>query len=79
MQESDVTETGIDRAIKAAKSQAKLAELLGVSQQQVSKYKAQGFVPLGRAKEIEAQLGIPRASLINPRIVDLVDGEGVEL
>lgn len=64
---------GIAQAIRAAGSQQKLASRLGVSQQAISAWLDRGWVPLRRAQEIEASLGIPRVTLINPRIADLVD------
>ncbi len=64
---------GVSLAIRAAGTQQKLAALLGVSQQAVSAWLDRGWVPLRRAQEIEASLGVPRAKLINPRIADLVD------
>ena len=67
------TTNGVSQAIQAAGSQRKLADLLGVSQQAISIWLDQGWVPLRRAQEIETSLGIPRSSLINPRIADLVD------
>lgn len=66
-------QNGVERAIKKAGSQDKLADRLGVSQQVISKWKHRGYVPLNRAVEIEAQYGIKRAQLINPRIADLAD------
>lgn len=66
-------ESGISRAVRLAGSQEKLAEKLGVTQQAVSVWLRRAWVPLRRAQEIEALLGVPRASLINPRIADLVD------
>lgn len=65
--------TGIQDAIKAAGTQQKLADMLGVTQQFVSTCERRGWVPLRRAQEIEALTGVPRARLINPRIADLVD------
>lgn len=76
--ENQELKNGVTEAIKRAGSQEKLAELLGVTQQFVSTCHKRGWVPLRRAQEIEALLGIPRLQLINPRIADLVDvGEGV--
>ena len=67
------SETGIFAAVTAAGTQDKLAELLGVTQQAVSTWLSQGWVPLRRAKEIEAQTGVHRLRLVNPRVLDLVN------
>lgn len=69
--------TGIAEAVLMAGSQSKLATVLGVSQQLVSKWVRQGWVPMGRILEIEAQYGISRHRLANPRLTDLV-GAGAE-
>lgn len=66
-------QSGISRAVTAAGTQDALAAKLGVSQQAVSTWVRRGWVPLRRAQEIEAEFGVPRAKLINPRIADLVD------
>lgn len=63
----------VAHAVDKAGSQERLADQLGVSQQAISKWLRRGYVPLQRAQEIEIQYGIPRARLINPRIVDLAD------
>lgn len=65
--------TGIFDAVRLAGTQDALADKLGVSQQAVSIWLRRGWVPLRRAQEIEALLGVTRARLINPRIADLVD------
>lgn len=65
--------SGIGRAIEAAGGQAKLAEVLGVSQQFVSVCFKRGWVPVDRAIEIEAQFGISRRDTINPRLASLLD------
>ena len=70
---NDTPISGIAEAVQKAKTQEALAEKLGVTQQAISTWLRRGWVPLLRALEIEAQYGIPRARLINPRIVDLVD------
>ena len=64
--------TGIAEAVLMAGSQAKLADVLGVSQQLVSKWMRQGWVPMRRILEIEAQYGVSRHRLVNPRLTDLV-------
>jgi len=67
------TKTGIEEAVLAAGSQSNLARRLGVSQQFISTCLRRGYVPTRRAVEIEAQFGVPRKRLLNPRLVDLVD------
>lgn len=65
--------TGIQKAIELAKGQVNLAKTLGVRQQAVSQWLAQGWVPKDRAKEIEAIFGIPRIELISPKLRDLLE------
>lgn len=66
------TKTGIERAVAAAGTQMKLAADLGVKQQAVSLWLKQGFVPPGRATEIEMQFGIPRIDLLSPKLRAMV-------
>jgi DNA-binding transcriptional regulator YdaS (Cro superfamily) len=70
---------GIDFAVRVAGSQAKLAVQLGVTQQAVLKWVKQGYVPLPRAREIEALLGVPRNTLIDPKVLDLLTDFNSEL
>lgn len=65
--------TGIAQAVEAAGSQKKLGDALGVTQQSVSLWLARGYVPTEHIVSIEAQFGVPRTRLINPRIANLVD------
>ena len=65
-------QTGIQRAVEAAGSQHRLAEILGVSQQAISQWVARGYAPASRVVEVEAQLGVPRADLIQPSLRDLI-------
>jgi hypothetical protein len=60
---------GIDQAISEAGSQARLAVSLGVTQQAISHWARQGWVPLRRAAEIEHLFDIPRHRLVSPEIV----------
>jgi hypothetical protein len=64
---------GVQKAIKEAGGQVSLAHQLGVSQQAISIWKRQGFVPISRIVEIEAQYGVPRAELVSQEIVNIVD------
>lgn len=66
------THSGVDLAVLAAKGQSKLATELGVTQQAISLWVKQGWVPLGRAAEIEQKFDIPRHRLINPAIVSML-------
>lgn len=67
--------TGIEKAIAAAGSQAQLARELGCTQQNVSLWLAQGWVPAKRAQEIEMLHGVPRKSLVDPRLLERLDTE----
>jgi DNA-binding transcriptional regulator YdaS (Cro superfamily) len=66
--------SGVARAIGIAGSQEALAQQLGVSKQAVQKWATRGYVPPGRVVEIEAQYGIARRDLLDPRLADLVEG-----
>lgn len=78
-------ESGIELAVRATAtpespngSQEALAQKLGVSQQAVSEWVRRGWVPLKRAVEIEMLLGVPRAQLVNPRVLELIDAGDAE-
>jgi hypothetical protein len=64
--------TGIEDAIYAAGSQAKLAKVLGCTQQNVGFWLRQGYCPAERVIEVEQATGVPRVRLINPKLVDLL-------
>jgi len=64
--------TGIQKAITIAGSQKALGDHLGVSQQAVSEWEKRGYVPVERIVEIEAEFGVERAELIDPRLRDLL-------
>lgn len=69
---------GVDLAVEMSGSQAKLAAKVGVTQQAVMKWVKRGYVPLPRAREIEALLGVPRSTLVDPKVLDLLsDWESV--
>jgi DNA-binding transcriptional regulator YdaS (Cro superfamily) len=63
---------GIQQAIYNAGSQTKLAAILGCSQQNVGFWLKQGYCPPERVIEIEQATGVPRALLINPKLIDLL-------
>lgn len=67
--------TGIASAIAAAGGQAALAGTLHVSQQAVSGWLKQGWVPRDRAKEIENYYNVPRGRLVDPKLLDAVSSE----
>lgn len=64
--------SGIALAVKRAGTQEKLGVRLGVSQQAISQWLGQGWVPVKRARLIEREFSIPSALLINPELVELV-------
>ncbi len=68
--------SGIAAAVEAASSQEALAQKLGVTQQAVSEWQRRGWVPPRRAVEIEMHFGVPRMSLVNPRVLELVGAGG---
>lgn len=72
MTDQNTSPTGIDDIVALAGSQQNVADQCGVSQQAVQQWVARGFVPLGRAVELEAQYGVPRERLVDPRITGLL-------
>lgn len=59
--------------VAAAGSQQALALQLGVTQQAVSLWLQQGYVPLMRTLRLEMIYGISRQRLISPKVRCLVD------
>jgi len=64
--------TGIQKAVDAVGSQAKLAELLGCTQQLISIWVGRGYAPIDRIVELEQATGIDRKDLINPKLLNLL-------
>jgi DNA-binding transcriptional regulator YdaS (Cro superfamily) len=71
-------DSAVRQAVTAAGGAAALARSLKVSGQAVGIWLKQGFVPQGRAKEIEALYDIPRAELVSPKVRSVM-GVGGEL
>ena len=71
MKKKEFLMNGVELAIKEAGGQGALAHQLGVSQQAISLWKRRGYVPLSRLTEIEAQYGVRKIEMIDPRIIDL--------
>lgn len=73
--------TGIERAILAAGTQAALAvqlssrfpEVPHPSQQALSLWRRQGYVPKDRAREIAAITGVPFQTLLSPALRELLN------
>lgn len=65
--------TGIDKAIERAGSQANLAELLGCTQQAISKWQVRGWAPLKRAKQIALASPIPIRELVSPDLKEMFE------
>lgn len=63
---------GVALAIKRAGGQTQFAEALGVTQQAVSKWALQGYIPVLRVVEVEQLTKVPRSQLVNPRLHELV-------
>jgi DNA-binding transcriptional regulator YdaS (Cro superfamily) len=67
--------TGIQEAVSVAGTQRNLADLLGVTQQVVSYWVRQGYVPSARVVEVEQVTGVGRDRLVNPRLADMLSKE----
>lgn len=66
--------TPINQAIHKAGDALALATALGVSRQFIYKARARGWVSPERAAQIETLYGIPKATLMDPRLVKAVVG-----
>ena len=64
--------TGIQKAVDAVGSQAKLADLLGCTQQLISIWVGRGYAPTDRIVELEQATGVDRRDLINPKLINLL-------
>lgn len=64
--------TGIQKVVAVAGSQVAIAHAVGVTEQAISKWARQGWVPKRRAQELEALYGVSRVELMDPKLRDLV-------
>ena len=64
--------TGIQAVVRIAGSQQAVANACGVTQQNVSWWLKQGHVPARWLVPLEAQYGVDRRRLVDPKIVDLL-------
>ena len=65
--------TGIERAVALALGQKKLAQELGVTQQNVSHWCRLGYAPVVYIVAIENLTGVPRAELVNPKLAAMFE------
>lgn len=65
--------TGIDEAVEAAGGDAELARLMGVTRQFLQGCRRRGYVPYGRARQVEHLTKVDRRRLVDPIIRDLFD------
>lgn len=71
----------LKRAIRVGGGIVKFSRDMGVTHQAVNAWKKRGAVPFDRAAVIEMRYGVPRVSLIEPRLASafLMTAEGSEL
>lgn len=63
---------GVDKLVAAAGGRRLLAARLGVTKQAVAGWVQRGYIPASRAVEAEAQYGVDRRELVDPRLVGLL-------
>lgn len=71
-------ESAIKSAVEAHGGPTAVAKVLGVTYQAVCEWMRQGYAPRARAQEMEMQFGVPRLSLMSPRLRNTL-GVGGEL
>lgn len=76
--ETRPVDSGVRKAVEKAGGSAALARELGVSGQAVGIWLKQGYVPQGRAVEIEKLYGIERTELVSSKVRNMM-GIGGEL
>lgn len=71
----DIRATGVYRAMGTTSGGvANLAKALKVSRQVCYSWLQRGYVPVGRAVEIEQITGVPAAELIDPKLRKIAQG-----
>lgn len=69
----DPTATGLARAVTVAGGVSKMARAMSVSRQIMYMWLQRGYVPTGRAAEIEKLSQVPARELIDPKLRTLVE------
>lgn len=67
--------TGVQKAIDAAGTGEKLAEVLDVTPMAISKFKRQGYFPLPRAKMLSEMYTIPLRELVSPELREIMENQ----
>jgi DNA-binding transcriptional regulator YdaS (Cro superfamily) len=68
-----IVTTGIERAVALAGGQSKLAQELGVTQQNVSHWCRLGYAPVSYLVAIENLTGVRRTDLVNPKLAAMFE------
>ena len=64
--------SGVESAITAVGGQQSLADLIGCTQQNVSAWRVQGWVPVEHIVAVEQHTGVARLRLIKPQLMELL-------
>jgi len=70
--------SGIADAISVVGSQDALAKIIGCTQQNISAWVTQGFVPVEHVVAVEQATGVPRERLVKPKLLELLRPETFE-
>ena len=70
--------SGIAEAVSAVGSQEALAKIVGCTQQNISAWVTQGFVPVEHILAVEQATGVPRERLVKPKLLELLRPETFE-
>lgn len=69
---------GVDAAIEAAGGQEPLAKIIGCTQQNISAWRVQGWVPVEHVIAVEQATGVSRERLVKPKLLELLRPESFE-